>query len=100
MIFLLKLIKNNSNININNYLLTQLIIICFFSIIYYITDLYNNDAETLFENYFDCIYFTIVSHFTVGYGDITPKSKLHKGITMIHIVIAFIISSNLIKINI
>lgn len=94
MLHLLKLIKNTNRENIQYYLLTQLIVIIVFSIIYYITNRIHKEEERLFERYFDCIYFTIVTHFTVGYGDISPKTKLHRTITMIQIITAFLISDN------
>jgi voltage-gated potassium channel len=94
MLHILKLIKNTTRDNIQYYLLTQALVIIVFSIIYYITNRIHNEEERLFESYFDCIYFTIVTHFTVGYGDISPKTKLHRTITMIQIITAFLISDN------
>jgi len=94
MLHILKLIKNTNRDNIQDYLLTQLIVIILFSIIYYITNRFQDEEERLFESYFDCIYFTIVTHFTVGYGDISPKTKLHRTITMFQIITAFIVSDN------
>jgi len=94
MLHILKLIKNTNRENIQYYLLTQLVVIIVFSVIYYITNHIQNEDERLFESYFDCVYFTIVTHFTVGYGDISPKTKLHRTITMIQIIIAFLISDN------
>ena len=94
MLHLLKLIKNTNRNNIEYYLFTQFIIIMLFSVIYYITNTLDNQHSKLFDTYLDCIYFTVVTHFTVGYGDISPKTKLHKIITMIQIITAFIISDN------
>lgn len=90
----LKLIKNINRDNILYYLLTQLVVIFIFSIVYYITNRLQDEEERLFESYFDCIYFTICTHFTIGYGDIYPKTKLHRTITMIQIITAFIVSYN------
>ena len=94
MLHILKLIKNTNRDNIQYYLLTQLIVIFLFSIIYYITNRFQDEEERLFESYFDCVYFTICTHFTVGYGDISPKTKLHRTLTMIQIITAFIVSDN------
>lgn len=94
MLHLLKLIKNTNRDNIQYYLLTQFLVIITFSVIYYITNRLHDEEERLFESYFDCIYFTICTHFTIGYGDIYPKTKLHRTITMIQIITAFLISGN------
>ena len=94
MLHILQLIKNSNRENISRYLLIHLLIIIIFSIIYYITNKFDSEDEPLFNGYFDCIYFTIVTHFTVGYGDISPKTKLHRTITMIQIITAFLVSDN------
>lgn len=94
MLLLLRQIKNINRNNIGYYLFTQFIVIMLFSVIYYYTNTLDNQHEKLFDTYLDCIYFTIVTHFTVGYGDISPKTKLHKILTMMQIIIAFLISDN------
>lgn len=94
MLHLLKLIKNTNRKNIKYYFITQSIIIILFSFIYYLTNYLDNQYEHIFDNYLDCIYFTVVTHFTVGYGDISPKTKLHKILTMLQIITAFVISDN------
>ena len=94
MLHLLRLIKNTNRNNIEYYFITQIVVILIFSIIYYLTNVIDKQHEKLFDTYLDCIYFTVVTHFTVGYGDISPKTKLHKIITMLQIITAFIISDN------
>jgi len=48
------------------------------------------DKDSL-KNFEDALYFSVVNHFTVGFGDITPKSKLLRRLCMIQILIAFIL---------
>lgn len=36
---------------------------------------------------FDAMYFTLVTHSTMGYGDITPTTRLAKSIVMMHIIL-------------
>ena len=45
-------------------------------------------------SFFDCLYFTNVSYFTVGYGDIVPNptNTLAKIICLIHLYIAYAVS--------
>lgn len=40
----------------------------------------------------DVIYFTFITHFTVGYGDISPKSNLGRTLTFIHVFITWFIN--------
>jgi hypothetical protein len=51
----------------------------------------NNDKEHL--SFTDILYFTTVTMFTVGYGDITPKTKIIKYLLIIKLYINFIIVS-------
>ena len=38
------------------------------------------------KTYEDALYYTIITQFTVGYGDIVPHSKIMRRITMLQIV--------------
>lgn len=40
----------------------------------------------------DSIYFSGISHFTLGYGDITPKSKLIRMIVVFHALLVWSIA--------
>lgn len=44
--------------------------------------------KSLNEKYVDCLYFTIISMTTIGYGDITPKSNLERIYTIIFTILA------------
>ena len=49
-----------------------------------------NDIKK-FSNYDQCLYFTFVTHFTVGFGDISPQSTLLRRLCMLHIFLAFLL---------
>ena len=79
---------SNKKILINN-----LIIILLFSQIYkYVAKHYGTENEKKnFANIEDCVYFTIITHFSVGYGDIVPESKLMKRLCMLQIILVFLV---------
>lgn len=83
---------------INNFMITifsQLFIGLLFSILFSIIFLYfgwkTNDwngispkeDKSLLDKFFNRFYFTIITLSTIGYGDITPKTRLLKVITII-----------------
>lgn len=81
--------------NQNKFLVNHLISIVIYGFIYYIyVKKYGTKIEKEnFSELLDCIYFSCVTHFTVGFGDISPKSKTMKLLTMSQILIAFILMS-------
>lgn len=36
------------------------------------------------------VYYTVMTHSTTGFGDITPKSRLAKWLTTVHIILVWI----------
>lgn len=44
-----------------------------------------------FKDFEDAIYYAVVVHFTVGFGDVSPESKWMRRITMAQILTAFIL---------
>ena len=85
----LHLLKNpKQKIELHTYLL---FVFCF---VYYTTDQHlaktNDDYEPMFQDFTTCVYYTIVTQFTVGYGDISPKHKLVKSLCSLHIILSFI----------
>ena len=80
--------------------LTYIFIIMFVNIIF-ATIFYNNRSGLYLYNvapnydptWYDCYYFTTVSYFTVGYGDIVPLSNKAKLICIIHLYVAYSISA-------
>jgi hypothetical protein len=49
-----------------------------------------NDNNDAYLTFLDALYFTIGTHTTIGYGDITPKSQLMRGIVSIQIMLLII----------
>tara|TARA_Y100000590_G_scaffold382967_1_gene453314 strand:- start:424 stop:708 length:285 start_codon:yes stop_codon:yes gene_type:complete len=57
---------------------------------YYLTPEDFNGGEGL-NDYTDYFYYTVVTHASVGYGDISPKTKKAKMLVTLHIIIAFVL---------
>lgn len=80
-----------SFLNQNKFLPTHLILIVTFTLLYMMmapshgTD---EDKEN-YSNFADSLYYTTITHFTIGFGDVTPKSKLLRALTMLQVVLAF-----------
>ena len=76
-----------------NMITIQLLVILAYSYIYWILHKWHNWDENMFADggYFDALYFTVVTHFSIGYGDITPRTRILKAICMSQIIIAFIL---------
>jgi len=77
----------------NTYIFSHLIIILVFTNLYYFLAEYtNNDADKkeFSKSWERDLYYSVVTHFTVGFGDITPKSILFRRLTMCQIFLAFI----------
>ena len=78
-------------LNQNKFLPTHLILIVTFTLLYMMmapshgTD---EDKEN-YSNFADSLYYTTITHFTIGFGDVTPKSKLLRALTMLQVVLAF-----------
>ena len=72
-------------------LFTHLVIVLFFSFCYFFLlkpeDF--NGGEGL-KKYDDYLYYSIVTHASVGYGDISPKTRKARTIVSLHIIIAFV----------
>lgn len=73
----------------NNKLFLNLIIYLLFTIIY-LQNKNNFNKKQLSNN--DIIYYSLVTHTTVGYGDIYPVTNQGKYITSLHILIVFIVN--------
>ena len=71
-------------------------VIVVFSFLYYMLSISGIAAENEEEQFDDlgsCIYYTIVTHFTIGYGDISPKSRLFRALCCIQILCAFMLTN-------
>ena len=91
-----KLINNPNSlfVIISFYIITSLI----FSVIYYIVLPFIEGTHSLewsrnvikpVDSLLDCIYFSITSQATVGYGDIVPKSAGGKVVTIIQVIFGY-----------
>lgn len=78
-------------LNQNKFLPAHLIVIVAFTLIYMMmTPSHGTDEDKEhFSNFADSLYYTTITHFTVGFGDVSPKSKLLRALTMIQVVLAF-----------
>ena len=77
-----KIIQNNK------FLPYHILIVLVFSVIYYYLQV-KEEGDSL-KSLEEALYFSVVNHFTVGFGDITPKSKRLRRLCMIQILLAFI----------
>ena len=73
----------------------QIFIIILFSLIYYfigndnfILNYSNNNINNKF-NYFDYLYFSVVTSSTTGYGDIIPSTKLARILVTTQILLVY-----------
>ncbi len=46
-------------------------------------------SETKVEQFFECLYFSIVTFSTTGFGDVTPTNLYTKGLVAVEIIVAF-----------
>jgi len=85
---LLKKIKQQ-----NQLLPYHIILIIIFTIIFNLYSPYSDNEEDKknFSSFFQTFYFTTVTHFTVGFGDITPKSNVLRSVTMCHMFLTFLL---------
>ena len=72
----------------NKFLKYHVMVFIFFAVLYHYFK-QEEDKESL-KTFEDALYFSIVNHFTVGFGDITPKSKTLRRLCMLQIILAFV----------
>ena len=71
----------------------HILVIVIFSIIYYYVSKLKGtmkDKEKM-NTYMNCFYFTTITHFTIGFGDIVPESNVLRILVMSQVLIAFIL---------
>ncbi len=81
-----------SNYYINYHILT----IILFSSLYYTLANYkilDNLEYKRFSNYGSTLYFTIITHFTIGYGDIVPTSSILRTCVCCQVLFAFLLTN-------
>jgi len=76
----------------NQFLLTHLAIIFLFTNLYFFLAPYSIEADKkqFSESWERTLYYSFITHLTVGFGDITPQSKLCRRLTMLQVLLAFI----------
>ena len=92
MVLMYSILKLNKNKLI--YIYVNLFLIFIFSLIYWYYGTPDNlTFNPQFANsnnnicYLSALYFTCTAHSTVGFGDITPKSRFMQMIVIIHLII-------------
>ena len=70
-------------------LLLNLIITLVFSFIYWIINETTNDAFSKNLDYFQALYFSATTNFTLGFGDITPLNKTSRIFVVIHSILFY-----------
>ena len=73
----------------------HVLLIIFFSSVFYLYAPYSQNKEdiTSYDSFLQTIYYTTTTHFTIGFGDITPKSSVLRILSMIHIFLTFLLFS-------
>lgn len=68
-----------------------IVIIIFYLINHYILTPDDFNGGSTINGSLDTLYHTIVTHASIGYGDISPKSKRARILASIHILITFLL---------
>jgi hypothetical protein len=71
--------------NIANYLAVSF----FFAAIYYFFQDNSSWSDGNVKTFIDCLYFSLVTQATVGYGDITPKSEGMRFLVAMQIIVTY-----------
>ena len=88
--------------NLNNFItlfdkphekvLFNIVLIGLFAIIYRAIDIYDKNAFSAPLNFSDSLYLSSMTNFTLGYGDILPKSALAKTVAVIQLFLFWMVA--------
>ena len=76
------------------FMLLNLVLVMIFTIIYKLVSMGDDKAFSSPLDFMDALYFAVVTQSTVGYGDISPKSKTSKSCVMLHITLVIALTVN------
>lgn len=65
--------------------------ILIFAWVYFFTAKYYGTEKDKrnFDNYEDTLYYTVITHFTIGFGDVAPESLALRRATMVQVIASF-----------
>jgi uncharacterized membrane protein len=71
--------------------------VMFFACTYYVlAKQYGTEKDKRsFLRYEDALYYTTITHFTIGFGDIAPESTVLRRLTMAQVIISFYLLKSL-----
>ena len=77
--------------NQNKFFMYHILLILIFTLIFYTLAPYTDDEDDIesYSNFNDCLYYTTITHFTVGLGEISPNSTFLKYLCMLHVILTF-----------
>ena len=78
-------------INQNKFLPIHIAVIIVYAIIYNQLSLNNvvKGEDKKFNNFYECIFYSLMLHFTIGMIFVFPKTKLYQGISMSQVLVSF-----------
>ena len=93
MLILIYMILQNIKKRTWSQFLDHFTVIVFFASIYHILTRFSDNSEDIqqFKSFEDSLYYSVVTHSTVGFGHTIAHSTLFKRITMAHICIVILL---------
>lgn len=59
---------------------------------YFLANKYGSEEDKVnFSSYENAVYYTTITHFTIGFGDIAPKSPMMRRLTVLQVFVSFYI---------
>ena len=89
--YLYTILKNEhqSILSKKNKVILHVALIIFFTTACWVLSRFSDMEEEreTFSDFHNCVYYGVITHFTVGFGDIVPKSKLYRYLTLFHVML-------------